>query len=50
MMAVAIFLDIEEVFKNALQASLYKAIMNREIEKIICNWIRTMLQNRIIMT
>lgn len=46
--ALAIFLDTEETFNNALTVSLYEVCINREIEQILFNWIRGLLEKRII--
>lgn len=48
-MAIAIFLGMEGLFENALQASIYEKNMNRVIKKIICNRIRRMLKSKIII-
>lgn len=48
--ALAAFLDIEGAFNNALPRSLYSSIERRGVHRIICNWIRNMLENRRLTT
>lgn len=48
--AVAIFLDIEGAFNNASSLSMINSLANRGVELCISNWIKTMLDGRIVKT
>lgn len=48
--ALGAFLDIEGAFSNTSFESMINALVAKEVNPIICNWVNSMLSGRIIKT